>query len=161
MPVLPILTHPNETLRRRAKEISPEELPKLQKFFDDLEKTMLTRDGVGLAATQVNVTWRAFAMATQDGPVTYINPSIHRKSFRKKVAEEGCLSIPGVYGDVKRHWSVTLKALDRSGKPVTLKVEGLFARVVQHEVDHLDGILFTDRTKKITRLGDRYTHDQL
>ncbi|MFA5052168.1 MAG: peptide deformylase [Patescibacteria group bacterium] len=149
--MLTIITHPHKTLRQRASEVKAEEIPSLKKFIDELSVTMQTKDGVGLAATQVNILKRIIVISTKDGPLPLINPVLSRKSFRKDVAEEGCLSVPGVYGLVKRHRSLVINALDRKGNPLTIKARGMFARIALHEVDHLDGVLFIDRTKKITK----------
>lgn len=149
--MLTVITHPHKTLRHRAQEVTVDELTTLKDFIDDMAETMLKKDGVGLAANQVNVLKRIIVISTKDGPLPLINPVLTKKSFRKEEAEEGCLSIPGVYGMVKRHRSLVINALDRKGNAITIKVSGMFARVAQHEVDHLDGILFIDRTKKIVK----------
>lgn len=149
--MLTIITLPHTTLRKRAEEIAPDEISSMQKFIDEMADTMLKKDGIGLAANQVDVLKRIIVISTKDGPLPLINPVLSRKSFRKEEGEEGCLSVPGVFGTVKRHKSLVIKALDRQGNPISLKASGMFARVAQHEVDHLDGILFIDKAKKITK----------
>ncbi|MFA6553380.1 MAG: peptide deformylase [Patescibacteria group bacterium] len=149
--MLPIITHPHPHLKQRAQEITPDEIKGMQKFIDEMSDTMLKKDGIGLAANQVDVLKRIIIISTKDGPLPLINPVLSRKSFRKEDGEEGCLSVPGVYGIVRRHKSLVINALDRKGGPISLKASGMFARVAQHEVDHLDGILFINRTKKITK----------
>lgn len=146
--MLKIITNPHPILRKKAKEISVEEIPNLQKFFNNMEKTMLNKDGIGLAANQVDVLKRIIIVNTKDGPLAIINPKISRKSFRKEEAEEGCLSVPNVFGYVKRHKHIMVSGLDRQANKLKIKAKGLFARVIQHEVDHLDGILFIDKAKK-------------
>jgi len=149
--MLNIITNPHPTLRKKAVEIDKSVIPEMQKFFDDMIAAMNANNGLGLAANQVDVPKRVFVMNTKDGPIAVINPKISKKSLLKEVDEEGCLSIPGVFGLVRRHKRLTLTGLNRQGKKITIEASGLFARVVQHEVDHLDGVLFTDRTKKITK----------
>lgn len=149
--MLKIITVPHPTLRKKAKAVKPEEIPGLRQFCNDMEKAMLTKDGIGLAANQVDVLKRIIVISTKDGPLTLINPKLSHKSFKKEAAEEGCLSIPGVYGIVKRHYSLRASALTKAGKKIDLKAKGLFARVIQHETDHINGILFTDRAKKMTK----------
>jgi peptide deformylase len=149
--MLKIITHPHPTLRQKAKAVPVDEIKNLQGFIRDMEKTMISRDGLGLAANQVNVAKQIIVINTKDGILALINPKLSRKSFRKVEAEEGCLSIPGVFGIVKRHFSVRVNAITKQGKPIGIKAQGMFARVLQHEVDHINGILFTDHTKKITK----------
>ena len=153
---LNLLTIPDARLRREAKNISIEELrtPSVQKLIDDMAETMLASDGIGLASTQIDVLWRIFVITLEDGVMAFVNPKIIKKSLQKKVDEEGCLSVPDIWGTVKRPYSVALEALDRYGEPVRLEASGLLARVIQHEYDHLDGILFIDKVKKITRGAD-------
>ncbi|MFA5134583.1 MAG: peptide deformylase [Patescibacteria group bacterium] len=151
MPLLTIITQPHHTLRTRSLEVPVQEIGKLHDFISQFEKTMLERDGIGLAANQVNKLIRIIAISTKDGPMSVINPRLLRKSFKKEDGEEGCLSIPGVYGIVRRHQSLTVVGYDKEGSRISIKARGLLARVFQHEVDHLDGILFTDRAKSITK----------
>ncbi len=161
MSILSIITNPHPTLRKKAEEINLKDLKNIQDFIKDMEKTMVSEDGLGLAANQVNKPIRLFVINTKEGPLSIINPTLHNKSFKKKTAEEGCLSIPGVYGLVKRHEHLTVKGYDKRGKNLKLKVEGLFARVVQHEYDHLEGILFTDKAKKITKHDSSINYENL
>ena len=149
--MLKIITHPHPTLRQKAADVPLEEIKNLQGFIRDMEKIMIEHDGLGLAANQVNVLKRVIVINTKNGPLALINPKLSRKSFKKAEAEEGCLSIPGVYGLVKRHFSLRLSGYTKQGEPIDFKAEGMFARVIQHEVDHINGILFIDRTKKITK----------
>ncbi len=149
--MLKVITHPHPHLKKRAEEITLDEIGGMQKFINEMAETMQKKDGIGLAANQVDVLKRIIIISTKDGPLPLINPVLTRKSFRKEDGEEGCLSVPGVYGIVRRHRSLVINALDRKGNPISLKASGMFARVAQHEVDHLDGILFIDRSKKITK----------
>jgi len=142
--------YPDPFLRKKAKEINPRSIDVMQEFIDDMVLTMKEKDGVGLAAPQVGQSIRLIVIAYKDGPFVLINPELSNFSFRKNIAEEGCLSIPGVNGTVKRNNKVTFRGLDRNGRAIQGVAEGFFARVLQHEVDHLDGILFIDRVQEIT-----------
>ena len=104
---------------------------------------------VGIAAPQVGRWVRVFVAVEGKTPHIVINPVMVRKSWRMENGEEGCLSVPGKWGIVRRHRAFTLKGLDRHGKPVTHEGGGFFARVLQHELDHLDGVLFVDRAKQV------------
>ncbi|MFA6522154.1 MAG: peptide deformylase [Patescibacteria group bacterium] len=148
---LKILTNPNEVLRRVARDLSVEELstPAMQTLIDEMGKTMLQEDGVGLAAPQIGNSIRLISVATNDEPQAFVNPKIVRHSFRKVKGEEGCLSVPGVVGTVARYPRVTVEALDRFGRAVVVRASGLSAIVFQHEIDHLDGILFIDKATAI------------
>ena len=148
--LLPIITHPNPTLRKKSREIIRDEIlnPEFKKFIKNLGETMIKKDGIGLAAPQVNKLIKAVVVNTDNQPKEFINPKIIKKSWRKNIMEEGCLSIPGVFGSVKRPNSVTLKYLDLNAQEHKLKAKGLLARVLQHEIDHLDGILFIDKVVK-------------
>lgn len=118
-------------------------------MVDDMLETMKHAQGAGLAAPQVGKSLRIIIATDKGKPFIFINPKLYRKSFKKVKAEEGCLSVPGVWGTVKRHAAVSLVALDREGSKVKLRATDMFAVVLQHEVDHLNGILFIDKAKKI------------
>lgn len=142
----------NPMLRQKARRI--QNVTKAhQTLIDDMVETMRAADGVGLAAPQVGVMERLLVAelpADDDVPgsgklFVLINPEIVRASPEIEEGVEGCLSIPGWQGLVDRQYAVTVQALDRHGKPVRIKARGMLARVFQHEVDHLDGILYIDR----------------
>jgi peptide deformylase len=151
MPILKIITAPNSRLRKKSKEISLKEIPDFSKLISALEKTMMATDGAGLAAPQIGKNIRLAVINSKDGPICLINPKINRKSWAKEFGQEGCLSIPGVFGKVKRHKKITLTYYDRSGIKIKQTAEGLMARVMQHEIDHLDGILFIDKAVEIEK----------
>ncbi len=151
MSTLNIITAPHKKLRTRAVEIPVEEIQKLRGFIKNMKQTMLEKDGIGLAGNQVDVLKRIIIVNTKDGPLALINPKISRKSFKKEDCEEGCLSLPDIYGVVRRHQKITVSAYTQDSTRVKIKTTGMFARVIQHEVDHLNGILFTDRAKKMTK----------
>lgn len=148
-----IVTIPDPVLRAKAASVPLADLatPALRQRIADMVETMETADGIGLAAPQIGLSQRLFIVATKDGAKVFINPKITKTSFLKVVMEEGCLSIPGVFGTVKRPRRVTIQALDIDGKQFLLEAEGLFARVIQHEYDHINGVLFTDKVIRITR----------
>jgi peptide deformylase len=164
MSLRPILTTEDPRLRQRAHTVD-RFTDDLQALVDDMVETMRAAPGVGLAATQLGVRQRVIVVEypaeiavededkAQAPPKLYvvINPEITRRSTETVTAAEGCLSIPGYMGDVERSASVTVKGLNRRGKPFQLKARGWTARIFQHEVDHLDGVLFIDRAERVWR----------
>ena len=150
--ILTVLQHPDKNLKTRSTEVAPEELrdENLQKLIDDMFETMRKENGVGLAAPQVGVNKRIIVVDDGTGEKAYLNPIIIRTSFRKADSEEGCLSVKGVWGIVRRYKSVKATAQDRDGKIVKINAHGLMAIILQHEIDHIDGTLFIDRVKEYT-----------
>lgn len=118
------------------------------RLLDDMVETMYDSDGVGLAAPQIGVSKRAIVVDAGGGLIELINP-VCVKSRGNDLAEEGCLSIPGVWGPVPRAKSVTIEGLDRQGRKVVVKAKDYTARALQHEIDHLDGVLFTDKMIRV------------
>lgn len=147
-----IVKEGDETLRKSSREVARID-DRIQELIDDMFQTMYANNGVGLAAPQVGVLRRIFVMDIKDerGPLAIINPRI-TQCEGCQVGSEGCLSIPGLYGDVERPERLILEGLDRDGQPITLEVEGYAAVCISHETDHLDGILFRDKVK-----GDLHT----
>lgn len=152
--MLPIVTLPNPELRKRSAEVDRKMIktPEFQGWLDDLVETMWKADGVGIAAPQVGRPIRVFVAVDGKTPHIVINPVVVRKSWRMEDGEEGCLSVPGKYGIVRRYRSFKVKGLDRRGERVIHDARGFFARVLQHELDHLDGVLFVDRAKQVVSL---------
>jgi len=152
--LLPILINPNPVLRRKSKEISKEELnsKELQELCLDMAKTMKAKDGLGLAAPQIGENIRLIVINTQDGTICLLNPKITKRSWGKERGEEGCLSLPNIFGEVKRHKKIDCLYLNAKGKEVKIQANGLLARVIQHEIDHLDGILFIDKAKNVKKI---------
>ncbi len=149
MSVLPIHLLGSPVLRTR----SPEEAgvdDAARAFIDDLFETMRAAKGVGLASNQVGQARRIAVVEAEGHSFAMVNPVIVESSGRDS-AEEGCLSIPEIYGDVTRPERVVLEALGRDGQPFRLEAEGLVARAIQHELDHLDGILFLDHLSPMRR----------
>lgn len=130
-------------LRARAQPVRAREIPELQQLLDDMVETMRHAAGVGLAAPQVRVGKRLFVYDIGEGPGAILNPEIVRREG-EQLGIEGCLSIPRLHGEVKRAMTVDVKGLDRDGRPIRIRATEYLARVFQHEIDHLDGILFID-----------------
>jgi peptide deformylase len=156
MSVLEIVSLPQAILRHKAHKVS-DFGPDFQELVDDMIETMRQAPGVGLAAPQVGESIRLIVVEYGDEddeeipPKLYVmaNPDITRTSQDTLLGTEGCLSVPGIQGDVERFESLTVKGLNRHGQPMTVKAKGWLARIFQHEIDHLDGILFVDRAEKL------------
>jgi peptide deformylase len=168
MPTRPIVVYDDPTLRkksRRAKKVTQD----LERLIDDMVETMHKANGIGLAAIQVGVPERIVVVQLPDAEedskdvldeapdkekpepdpnagvlFCVINPKIARRSRECEEGIEGCLSVPGLVGEVERHCHITVKGMDREGNPVRIKAKDLLARVFQHEIDHCDGVLFID-----------------
>ncbi len=149
MALLPLHLLGSPVLRQRSDEVTTV-TDETRRFIDDLFETMDAAKGVGLAANQVGVAQRIAVIDADGQRFAMINPEIVAAEG-KVSGEEGCLSIPEVFADVNRAAKVTLQALDRDGKPFKLEAEGLTARAIQHEIDHLDGILFLDHLSVLKR----------
>lgn len=147
--MLKIVIHPNSILRKKSEKIKDPLSLDIQKLIPEMIKTMIAKDGVGLAAPQIGKNIRMIIVRYKDNNLVIINPKIIKKSLLKEWDEEGCLSVPGIFGDVKRCKKITIKYLDELGKEKKLSAEGLLARIIQHEIDHLDGILFIDKAKNL------------
>jgi len=151
-----IITLPHPTLRRKAHKVT-DFGPDLQTLVDDMVETMRQAPGVGLAAPQINVSLRLIVVEygseeDEEAPkklYTVINPEIIRPSPETVLGTEGCLSVPGIVGEVERNESLTVKGFSRRGQPITIKAKGWLARIFQHEIDHLDGVVFVDRATRV------------
>ncbi len=153
MTILTVLRFPDPRLKTKASLVT--EITKATSIIiDDMLITMYDEKGVGLAATQVDIHQRIVVIdvsENNDQPLVLINPEIIAKSDETLINEEGCLSVPGVYAKVDRHTTCTVKALDRDGKEFTLDGEELLSICIQHELDHLNGILFVDYLSPLKR----------
>jgi len=147
MSSLNIVKEPNPILRQKTKEIK-EITSEIKRLIFDMAETMKKNKGIGLAANQVGQDVKLCLISTEKGHLALINPKITWKSLRKEVEEEGCLSCPNVWGLVKRPKIIYVKALNQDNKTIKFRAEGLFSRVIQHEVDHLNGILIIDKFVK-------------
>lgn len=150
MSVLPIRVFGDPVLRQRAPEVT-KVTDAQRRLAADMLDTMRVAPGVGLAAPQVGVLERMFVFEVEDRSGAVVNPVIVERSPDTLTEEEACLSIPGLGFPVDRHARVRVEGLDENGDPVVLEGEGLLARVFQHEIDHLDGVLFIDRLSEKDR----------
>ena len=153
--ILEIVTYPDERLAKKCATI-PEITPELRELIGHMVETMYERDGVGLAAPQVGETIRLIVV-DPTGPKeraalrVLFNPEIVERSQETMKSEEGCLSLPGFTGVVKRHERVTVRAMDENGQEVTIDADDFLAIVLQHEMDHLDGKLLTDHVGRLKK----------
>jgi peptide deformylase len=156
----------NPVLRKKARRVREFDR-ELHMLLDDMAQTMQQADGVGLAAPQVEVSQRAIVVQLPDGEewveeygdeagklYQVVNPEIIRKSREMVDGVEACLSIPGYFGTVERHEAVTIRGQDRNGEAIRIKARDWLARVFQHEIDHLDGVLYTDIATQIWKAGE-------
>jgi peptide deformylase len=152
MAVLPIHHFPDDSvLRQKAKKVSVID-NSIQRLIDDMIKTMQQSNGVGLAAPQVGVPLRVIVIQMPgEQPIAIVNPEIVERAGEQEVTE-GCLSVPNCIGELKRSAKVTVKGRDRTGKRIKIKAAGLMAEALQHEIDHLDGILYIDHVKSQDKL---------
>jgi peptide deformylase len=153
MAQLPILTFPDARLHTVAKPVAQVD-DRIRRLAGDMLETMYAQDGVGLAATQVDVHERVIVMDVSEGrdqPLVLINPELIERSAALLVREEGCLSVPRIYDKVERHETVTVRALDRDGQSFEMACEGLASVCVQHEIDHLDGKVFVEYLSALKR----------
>jgi len=140
-------------LRQKAKKVHRVD-PSIKQLVEDLIETVQVANGAGLAAPQIGVPLRAIVTRVDDQIHVVLNPELVQMSDEEIEADEGCLSIPGWYGPVKRKERVTVRGQSQTGKSIKIKAEGWEARAFQHEVDHLDGILFTDRMDDPSKLHE-------
>lgn len=161
MGIRKIITLPDPVLRKKARKIT-EFGPELQNLIDDMVETMREAPGVGLAAPQIGVSSRLIVVEFGDDEdeeaprklYVVLNPEIVRTDNETVSGVEGCLSIPQLVGNVERFESVTVRGLNRRGQPLKIKARGWLARIFQHEIDHLDGVLFVDRTDEVWKVEE-------
>lgn len=147
---LSVLHFPDPRLRQPARPVEHFGTPALRERIEAMIHLMRKQHGIGLAATQVGLPLQLAVIELKDGPLTIINPHLDVLAAETDDDEEGCLSVPRVYGTVPRAKRLRLRAVDVSGTPFEVNAAGLFARVIQHEYDHLQGALFLDRCTQIT-----------
>jgi peptide deformylase len=166
MAVLNIVNIPDPVLRRKAHKVT--EFDKdFRKLVDDMVETMREAPGVGLAAPQVGVSTRLIVVeygdeVDEDVPrklFVMANPEIVNQSEEKIIGIEACLSVPGLVGEVDRFVSIAIKGQNRQGKPVKVKAQGWLARIFQHEIDHLDGVIYTDRATTVWKPKEGEVYD--
>ena len=153
--MLKIIEYPNIILRKTAQAVTSFDA-QLKEIAKEMYNIMLTDDGIGLAGPQVNINQRIIIIGKLDAKeyTVYLNPEITYFSKDKEIGEEGCLSLPHIFGLVKRSKKIHLKYYDLEGNKIKEKIKGLKATVIQHEIDHLNGILFIDKAEEITRGQD-------
>ena len=166
-----IVTLPDPVLRRKAHPVETFD-KNLKTLIDDMVETMRDAPGVGLAAPQIGLSDRLIVVEyyehdedeeNEDAPKkvwAVLNPEIIKASEEKVLGVEGCLSIPGLLGEVERHAAIQVKGLNKHGKPIKIKAEGWLARIFQHEIDHLNGVLFPDRATRVWRPSQEVEQDQ-
>ncbi|EGK13270.1 peptide deformylase [Kroppenstedtia eburnea] len=148
MAIRKIVLVPDPILKEKARPVTKFN-ERLHKLLDDMADTMYDAPGVGLAAPQVGISKRVIVVDDGNGLIEAVNPELFDKEGEQLAPPEGCLSIPGLLGEVRRAEKVRLKARDRQGQFFELEAEGYLARILQHEVDHLNGILFTDIADRV------------
>ena len=155
MAILRIRVDEDPVLRKKAKVIKSVD-NNIKKLITDMAETMYEAPGVGLAAPQVGISKRLVMIDTDDGQglQVFINPKILKIEGEPEAGLEGCLSVPGIFGDVERSLRITVKALNRRGKGITVEAVGFRARAIQHEIDHLEGVLFTDKATNLRKIKD-------
>ena len=147
--ILKIVQEKDPILRKKAEPVKNPKSPEIKKLIADMIATMMEIKGIGLAAPQVGASCRIFTANVENKLFVFINPEIKDFSSDKSPFEEGCLSVQKVWGPVIRPKKLTIKALNENGKPFKIRARGLLARVIQHEMDHLNGTLFIDKAEKL------------
>lgn len=142
--ILEIKNYPNPVLKKKSEEVK-EITPEIKELASDMTETIRSREGVGIAAPQVGLLKRLIVVQMEKGPEAFVNPEILRKSKEQEIMEEGCLCLPGLFLKIKRAKEAEIEALDINGNKIRIKTGGLLARIFQHEIDHLDGILIIDK----------------
>ncbi len=151
MAVIPIRTAPDPVLRRKARRVRAID-SSIQKLIGDMIETMHSAPGVGLAAPQVGIPLRVIVIGLpEEEDICLINPEVVRRKGERLV-NEGCLSVPGYVGEVKRSEAVTVKGRDPGGKELRIRADELLAQVLEHEIDHLNGGLYSDRLESLDKL---------
>ncbi len=155
MTAFEIVTIPTTTLREPSRDVSVAEIqtPEFQAFLDKLVFTMYEKDGVGIAAPQVGNNIRAIVVNGTGTPECLMNAEIIKASSAMEDSEEGCLSVPKTFGIVRRHKKITVRAINRHGRHVEFEAKNFPGIVLQHEIDHTNGILFIDKAERITEAG--------
>lgn len=155
MSILPIITESdakNPILRARSKEVADISETEIQRLIKDMQETLaIAKNGIGIAAPQVGRNLRVFVVspALELNQIVFINPVITKISEKAKLMDEGCLSVPGLYGKIKRAESLKIEAFNQNSRKFKMKADGLVAQLFQHEIDHLNGVLFKDNADNV------------
>jgi peptide deformylase len=167
-----IVSVPDPVLRKKARKVTSV-TREIRALLDDMVETLRAAPGVGLAAPQIGISQRVIVVEYAEEPeeegepapapklYLLVNPEIVRRSSAMVFGHEGCLSVPGFSGDVERHEGVTVEGFNPHGDKVRIRAKGWLARIFQHEIDHLDGVLFTDRATKVWAITNEETHDNV
>ena len=161
MSILTIVTESdakNPVLRARSKEVADISDAEIQRLIKDMQETLaIAKNGIGLAAPQVGKNLRIFVVSPALGlnQIVFINPVITKVSEKTKLVDEGCLSVIGLYGKIKRAESLKIEAYNQNGRKFKMKADGLVAQLFQHEVDHLNGVLFKDNAENLTDIHEK------
>jgi peptide deformylase len=148
-----LITFPNDILKQKTVEVK--EIDKnIKKFVSEMKKVMKKHHGVGLAANQIGLNLSIFIAEDKNKILTFINPKIIKFEGEKILLEEGCLSLPGIWGKIKRYPKVEVEYVDLFGKKRKIKAKGLLAQIIQHEMDHLNGILFAEKAEKLYKFEE-------
>ncbi len=153
---LNIVTYPNKILRTKLKKVDNFNDPQLSGIIKEMKRAMIKYDGIGLAANQVGLNMRLVVVNTDKGPQAFLNPCLKKKSLLKQKFDEGCLSFPEITGFVSRPKKITLEYQNKNGEKKRISASKLMATVFQHEMDHINGIIFTDKIKKFTAGEDKF-----
>jgi peptide deformylase len=145
-----IVLHPNKILREKAEKVEKVD-KKIKELAKEMKKIMIQHNGVGLAANQIGKNLSIFVAYDNKRFYTFINPEIVKFFGKQKIMEEGCLSVPNIWGQIKRYEGVVVSYQDLFGKKKKLKARGLLAQIIQHEIDHLNGVLFIDKAIEVIR----------
>jgi len=148
-----IILHPSKILRKKTEKVKKIDV-KIKKLAEEMIKIMMKNGGVGLAANQIGKNLSLFVAYDNKKFYVFINPEIEKFYGKEKIMEEGCLSIPKIWGEIKRYEGVILNYQNLFGKKKKLKAKGFLAQIIQHEIDHLNGILFIDKAINIHKLNE-------
>lgn len=143
-----ILEYPNETLRKKCEEVKDPTSVEIKQLILEMTQTLRANDGLGLAAPQVGKNLQICVIEIENELFVLINPEIKNLSKEKIASQEGCLSLPNKFLEINRHKRIKVKATDTNGKKQIIRARGLLARVIQHEIDHLNGVLIVDRVNE-------------
>jgi len=149
MSVREVITYPHPVLRKKSAAVEAYN-QHLERLVEDMKETMYAASGIGLAAIQIGIPERVIVVDVGGGPLVVVNPVIDEAQGEARM-EEGCLCLPGVMVEVTRHETVTVSGRTATGEAITLHAEGLLARAIQHEIDHLEGTLIVDKVSKLKR----------
>ncbi|GBD34676.1 Peptide deformylase [bacterium HR35] len=148
-----LITYPNDILKQKTKDVKKVDKD-IRKIVNEMKKIMKRNNGVGLAANQIGLDISIFIAESGNKILTFINPKILKFEGEKVLLEEGCLSLPNIWGKIKRYPKVEVEYLDLFGKKKKIKAQGFLAQIIQHEIDHLNGILFAEKAEKLYKIEE-------